>query len=107
VKGDIAAREMHVLSQNVECPSLSPDGTRIGYKKLVGGPGTWRFTVLDLATMAETPLAETESVDDQLEWLDDSRVIYGKAGSVWTAAADGTGAPALYVKDALSPAVVR
>ena len=107
VRGDIAAREVRVVHENAECPSLSPDGTRIGFKKLVGGPGVWRFTVLDLATMEETALAETESVDDQLEWLDDQRLMYGKAGSLWTVASDGSGSPERLLADALSPAVVH
>lgn len=106
VQGDVAAREVRVLRENVECPSLSPDGKRIGFKKLVGGPGQWRFAVLDLATMEETLLGETESVDDQLEWLDDDRVLYGKAGGIWSVPSDGSGAPTLIVPDALSPAVL-
>ncbi|HYH92565.1 MAG TPA: hypothetical protein VD763_05340 [Candidatus Saccharimonadales bacterium] len=107
VRGDIAARAVEVIHENVECPSLSPDGTRLGFKKLVGGPGEWRFTVLDLATLQETPLAETESIDDQLEWVDEDRLAYGKAGSLWSIASDGSGAPEPFVTDALSPAVVH
>jgi hypothetical protein len=107
VKGDVAAREVHIVRDNVECPSLSPDGTRIAYKKRVGDLGQWRFTVLDLATNVETPLAETESVDDQLEWLDDELLTYGKSGSLWVVPSDGTGSPTLLVRDALSPSVVR
>ena len=105
VKGDVAAREVRILHDNVECPSLSPDGTRIAFKKRVGELGDWRFTVLDLSTMEETPLAETESVDDQLEWLDNEQLVYGKAGSLWIMPSDGTGAPALLVPDALSPSI--
>ena len=60
-------------------------------------------------------LAETHSVDDQVEWLDNTAVIYGlpraSAGSassdIWTVPADGTGTPRLLVHDAWSPAVVR
>ncbi len=107
VKGDVAAREVRVIHENVECPSLSPDGTRLGFKKGLGTAGAWRFTVLDLETLEETPLAETESIDDQLEWLDDDRVLYGKAGGVWVLPSDGSGAPELFASDALSPAVVR
>jgi hypothetical protein len=107
VKGDVAAREIRVLSENVECPSLAPDGTRIAFKKLVGRPGEWRFSVLDLATMEETQLAEPESIDDQLEWLDDSHVVYGKAGGLWAVPSDGSGSPELVAAGALSPAVVR
>ena len=76
IKGSVSGRTAEVIHDNVECPSLSPDGTRIGYKKLVGDEGKWRFHVLDLATGADVALAETRSVDDQLEWLDDRNLLY-------------------------------
>jgi hypothetical protein len=108
VKASVSRRTGRVIHENVECPSLSPDGTRIGYKKLVGIKGTnWRFHVLDLRTGADTPLAETTSVDDQLEWLDDGNLLYGKGRDIWTVRADGTGAPRRYLADADSPGVVR
>ena len=97
-----------MIHENVECPSLSPDGTRIAFKKRTGSKGTpWRLTVLDLATMRETPLSEQRSVDDQAEWLDDERVLYAVDGSVWAARADGTGTPRRYIAGADSPASVR
>jgi Tol biopolymer transport system component len=108
---------MQVVRDGVECPSLSPDGTRLVYKSrsLEGGRLIWRLRVVDLASGRETELAETRSVDDQAEWLDDSRVLYGltraTAGSgssdVWAARADGTGTPELFIADAFSPSVVR
>jgi hypothetical protein len=108
IKGSIRAREAHVLHENVECPSLSPDGTRIAYKKHVAsGSEPWRLYVLDLKTMHETPLAETRSVDDQVEWYDDNSVVYGVDGAVWRAAADGSGRPQRLIAQAGSPAVVR
>jgi uncharacterized repeat protein (TIGR01451 family) len=113
VAGDVAARRVVVERENVECPSLSPDGTRIGFKKRVddgSGSPVWRFYVLDLATGVETPLAETRSVDDQLEWLDDHTLLYGDPDSVqqvWAVAADGSGTPHAFVERALSPAVLR
>src|SRR6266850_3493859 len=110
VEGDIAARHLRVLRSNVECPSLSPDGSRLAFKKRVGGGlggPVWQFHVLDLATMAETPLAETRSVDDQIEWLDDRRVLYGIAPDLWTVPADGSGEPRWFMRWALSPAVIR
>jgi hypothetical protein len=108
IEGSVRAREAHVLHENVECPSLSPDGTRIAYKKHVSsGSRPWRLTVLDLATMRETPLAETRSVDDQVEWLDDRDVLYGVDGGIWSARSDGTGPPTLFLAQAASPAVVR
>jgi hypothetical protein len=77
--------------------------------------GDWRLAVLDLATGKETALAEDRSVDDQVEWLDDSRIMFGMAGegskaaetNVWVVAADGSGAPTLLIPNAWSPAVVR
>jgi hypothetical protein len=108
IEGSVSARSAHVIHDNVECPSLSPDGTRVAYKRRTGSAETpWRLTVLDLATMRETPLAELRSVDDQAEWLDDQHVLYGVDGAVWDARADGRGEPSRFIAGADSPAVVR
>jgi dipeptidyl aminopeptidase/acylaminoacyl peptidase len=108
IRGSVRQRLARVIHENVECPSLSPDGTRIAYKKRTGSKGTpWHLTVLDLATMRETPLSEQRSVDDQAEWLDDGRVLYAVDGSVWAARADGTGGPRRYIVGANSPVAVR
>jgi hypothetical protein len=108
VEGSVRARTMKTIHPGVECPSLSPDETRIAYKKRVGAGGKrWRLYVLDLRTMKETPLAETRSVDDQVEWLDDDHVLYGLQEAIWTMPADGTGAPRRFARRADSPAVVR
>jgi dipeptidyl aminopeptidase/acylaminoacyl peptidase len=105
VEGDVETRKARVIDKGVECPSLSPDERRIAFKKRRGN--RWRLSVLELASGRETPLAETRSVDDQVEWLDDSRILYGLAGDLWVVQADGGGRPRLYLEDALSPAVVR
>jgi hypothetical protein len=107
VHGDVKARTATVVRENAECPSLAPDGTRVAYKKRVGAEGVWRFHVLDLASGHETALAETRSVDDQIEWLDGSRVLYGVGTDVWTVPADGSGSPRRFLADADSPAVLR
>jgi hypothetical protein len=108
IRGSVRQRLARVIHENVECPSLSPDGTRIAFKKRTGSKGTpWHLTVLDLVTMRETPLSEQRSVDDQAEWLDDGRVLYAVDGSVWAARADGTGEPRRYIADAGSPVSVR
>ncbi len=108
VRGSIRDRTMRTLKENVECPSLSPDGTRIAYKKRVGARDVpWRLTVLDLATLRETPLGEPQGIDDQAEWLDDRHVAYGLDGEVRVVAADGSGAPRRMRARADSPAVVR
>ena len=112
VQGDVRQKRMQLMHKEVECPSLSPDGTRIAFKKLQSNK-TWRLYVLDLATMAETPLAETRNIDDQVEWLDNQHVIYewSQAGSgkmdVREANADGSGVSTVFLADAGSPAVIR
>jgi hypothetical protein len=112
VQGDVVARKLTVLREGVECPSLSPDGTRIAFKKRTGD--RWQLTVLDLATMKEIPLAEKEDVDDQVEWLDNARILYQKADddsrkwmSVFVVPADGSGNPEIFLQKATSPAVIR
>ncbi|GII63983.1 TolB-like translocation protein; signal peptide [Sphaerisporangium krabiense] len=113
VEGDLAAGTVRTLRENVECPSLSPDGARIAYKSAVGGDPKkgWRLSVLDLASGRVTPLAETRSVDDQPVWLDARTVAYALQTSdgtnnTWTTPADGTGAPRLLIPGAnsLAPA---
>ena len=108
VQGSIRRRTIRTLHENVECPSLSPDGTRVAYKKRVEQSGViWHLYVLDLRTMKETKLAESGTVDDQAEWLDDETVLYGMVdGTIWQQPADGSGTPQRFLNDALSPAVV-
>jgi hypothetical protein len=106
VKGSVRARHVTTMRQNVECPSLSPDEKRIVYKQSVGN-GEWRLHVLDLRTMRDKPLAETRSVDDQVEWLDDDHVLYSEGPNILVVPADGTGQPAMFVTDASSPVVVE
>lgn len=117
VKGDIATKTMTSIHETAECPSISPDHTRIAYKLRYGAPadGTWHLAVLDLKTGKETTLAETRSVDDQAEWLDDSRILYSlpRPGAqatvtdVWVVPADGSGKPRVFIPAAASPAVVH
>jgi hypothetical protein len=116
VKGSLSAKTVTSIRGDVECPSLSPDGTRIAFKKHGDLPaGKWRLAVYDLRTGKETMLAETHSVDDQAEWLDDTTVLYGlpRAGTgtassdIWRVPADGSGKPEVLVADAWSPTVVR
>jgi hypothetical protein len=108
VTGDVAARRMSVVRENVECPSLAPSGDRVAFKKKVGSrPGQWRFHVVHLATGRETPLAETRAIDDQLEWLDDDTLLYGFAEDIWRVPADGSGEPQLFRDGADSPAAIR
>jgi dipeptidyl aminopeptidase/acylaminoacyl peptidase len=116
IEGDIAGKTARVIRGGVECPSLSPDNRRIAYKKREPGWRlVWRIHVLDLQSGVETPLAETRSVDDQVEWLDDQTILYAVPNGamaqpvmdVWAAAADGSGTPRVLLTNADSPVVVR
>jgi Tol biopolymer transport system component len=117
-RGSLTSRTVTTMRADVECPSLSPDERRIAYKKLEGrSPGDWRIAVLDLASGMEKVLGGETSIDDQVEWLDDSRLLYGVprddgmssvlTSDVWVVPADGSSAPTVLIRDASSPAVVR
>ncbi len=116
VRGSISERRIVTLHEDAECPSLSPDGKQIVYKQRGNLPvGKWRLVDYDVASGRVIPLAETRSVDDQVEWLDDANVMYGlsRTGSqaavddVWSVRADGSGTPRMLIPQAWSPAVVR
>ncbi|MFK0293645.1 TolB-like translocation protein [Streptomyces sp. NPDC090442] len=111
VRGDRTTRTLTTLHPNVECPSLSPDGTRIAYKKRVLGASPdapWRLYVLDLATLRETATAERRNIDDQALWSDDHTLDYALPGDygsdLWTVPADGTGTARRLMTSALAPA---
>jgi hypothetical protein len=111
VQGDLSKRVLKSMRTDAECPSLSPDGTRIAYKKRASG-GTWRLHVLDLTSGEERPVDEVRSIDDQVEWLDDRSLLYAlpRDGSattdVWVVPVDG-GDPELLIPGGSSPSVVR
>lgn len=126
IEGDIDSRTARVMRDDVECPSLSPDGRRIAFKKPMTsgiGPVRWRLSVLDLETGITHELAESRSVDDQVTWLDDERILYALTADgdptpstddgqssistdLWVTDADGSGRPTIYLQDASSPIVI-
>jgi hypothetical protein len=115
VHGNLADRTLTAIADNAECPSLSPDGTRVAFKKNSGTPENphWGIAVLTLTTEEEVVLPEPKNVDDQVEWLDDSTLLYGLAregavgdSDVWSISSAGTAAPALFIEHAWSPSVV-
>jgi len=116
VRGDIPSRTLETLAGNVECPSLSPDGTRIAFKRVTGSSATgahWTPSIYDVATGEVRELPEPRSIDDQIEWLDDESILYGMPrvgepgdSDVWLLAADGRTEPAMLIEHAWSPSVV-
>jgi hypothetical protein len=107
VEGDLKQRTMRVLRDRVECPSLSPDGTRIAYKSRIGDENRWQLKVLDVDTLRDHPVAEHRPIDDQVEWLNDDTLVYSDGFDVYTVAADGSGEPRLVLRDATSPVALR
>jgi hypothetical protein len=112
VKGSIDARRASVLRPDVECPSLSPDGSLVVFKKPLKQEVGWRLHVLDLATGSERALNQgRRSVDDQVDWFDDRQVVYHDSASegtgIWVLSVDGVTPPRLLLPNAYSPAVQR
>ena len=112
LKGSIDARRAAVLRPDVECPSLSPDGSLVVFKKPRKQEVGWSLYVLDLATGVEHPLNQgRRSVDDQVDWFDDRQVVYHDSASegtgIWVLPVDGVTPPRLLVPNAYSPAVQR
>ncbi len=116
VEGNLQHRTARVIYNDVECPSLSPDNTRVAFKKRIGPqqPG-WHIHLLDLRNLTETALGETRNVDDQVEWLDNSHILYalsenpnGASAStdLWELSTKAGAGPHLFLKGAFSPAVV-
>ena len=115
VRGELGLRKLTVMRENVECPAISPDNRLLAYKKRVGpSPDSWRLHVLDLQTNTERIVAaETRYIDDQVEWLDDRRLLYAiprrttAMADVWVAPIDGADASRIFLPQAESPVVVR
>jgi hypothetical protein len=113
IEGKVDTREARVLMQGAECPSLSPDQSRIAFKKRLGGSGGWwQLSLFDLSTHTARAIAgDTESVDDQVEWLDASDLIYFRPNAdgniIWRLPTDTGEPPQPFVREGFSPAVVR
>ena len=119
VEGDITRRSLKVIHDDVECPSLSPDASTIVFKRASTVKGAWRLWAMRLDSGEAWPVTDEDRyIDDQAEWLDDNRVLYGllygegipeNALSIWVSdVSRESGFDAkIFVRAASSPSVVR
>ena len=116
-EGYVSKKEIKVLQDGIECPSYSPDGTRIAYKSRTG-PTRWSPSTMDLVSGKISVYADVEgSVDDQIGWLDKNTVVFqmSQAPLVGSARIDlymldlreGSPRIRLWLEDAKSPALVE
>ena len=115
-EGSVQGRSIKVLRVGVECPSFSPDGQRIAFKKRVSAT-RWSPAILELSTQKETVFDIDDSVDDQVEWLDNKKLIFEMAHAPMIGAASvnlytldsaqNSAKPILWLADARSPTFVR
>ncbi|RDI22290.1 hypothetical protein [Lentzea flaviverrucosa] len=112
VKGDLVTKSVTTLRRDAECPSLSPDGTKVAYKKRIGRLGPWDLAVLDLATDTEKRLPGTAGIDDQATWLTPGELAFAavpkdaKLPAVHVVPADGAHDARVLIPDATSPSPV-
>jgi hypothetical protein len=109
IRGDLDTHRAETVRPGAECPSLSPDQTRVAYKKRTGRLGQWQLVVLTLASGVETTLPGSLGIDDQAAWLNNTTLAYGKPASsggsptIYASDANGSGQPKVLVNDASSP----
>jgi len=87
-QGDIQARTLTLMRADMECPSFSPDGKRVAFKRR-RPEGGWSPAVYDLASGREWVMKESRSIDDQIEWVDNETIAYELPRSAQSDAAEG------------------
>ena len=114
IKGDPATKTLRVIRDNTACPSVSPDGQRLTFRRAIvepDGSTAVPLYLLDLRTGLEQRLPERLNIDDQPEWLDNHRIAYGTPTGPPNAVVidvDATGdarRPTILIPDAVTVAV--
>lgn len=115
VQGSIENARLQVVHENATCPEVSPDGSTLVVKERRDGD-FFQLVAIDTATGARRDLPEARTVEDQVEFLDDSTIIYGlpneaegtesqPAWDIWSLNLNG-GSPQLIIPFADSPAAI-
>ena len=115
VQGTISTSRLQVIHENATCPEISPDGSTIVAKERREGDH-FQVIAIDVETGERRDIAETRSVEDQVEFLDNDTIIYGlpnetegteaqPAWDVWALDLNG-GTPQLIIPFADSPAAI-
>jgi hypothetical protein len=112
VKGDLKAKTLKSVRPNAECPSLSPDGKLVAYKKRPTPLDPWDLVVLDLQTNQEKRLPGTTGIDDQAAWVDNGTLAFGTAKNegktaIYFVPADGSTPAKSEILNAASPVSVK
>ena len=115
VRGHADQPTLEVIDRDVECPSISPNNRLLAFKQRTdggAGPVQWEIWLLDLETRQRWALGERHSVDDQVQWLDDQRIVYARptegasaSTDLWVVERSGS-APRSFLGRAGSPVVV-
>ncbi|WP_139194925.1 PD40 domain-containing protein [Arthrobacter sp. UCD-GKA] len=116
VQGSLRDKTLTAIGENAECPSISPDGKLIAYKKrrADSAPAHWDIAVLDIAKRTETLYPLESGFDDQLEWLDADTLLFGQPREETPGDADifsldlvPGATPKVFIEHAWSPSIQR
>ena len=89
VPGSLATQTVRTVADNVECPSLSPDGTRMAFKEAVGSDPRSGVAAERTDAVFAGPCASGRDAQRGRpgRWLDDHTVVYalphGSSSDVW------------------------
>lgn len=104
------------------CPSVSPDGSTLVFKRLQDDGEGFDLVAANLDSGTTWLLGESRSVDDQVEWLDDDTILYAlhtnsveEGGAavaqpqfdIWSLDIAEGSEPQLFLPAADSPAAIR
>lgn len=116
MSGSFSDKRLESVTENAECPSISPDGQHIAYKKRRSGAGVvhWDIAVRDLSSGQETLMPLEQGLDDQVEWLDNGTLLFGLPredavgdSDIYSIDVEADAQPHLLIEHAWSPSVER